>query len=234
MADWVTTVRQVLPRLLSVTRNLKPTLHLDSIAELTPDLLHEHDIRTVIWDVDGTLMPWHARTVDPALAPAFDALVRSDAARHVILSNCSEERLVELGRMFPDIPILKGYDTPDGRRCRRLLGGVDSWVDDRPPPDAGTAHAIRKPDADLVAFALVEAGARGAATAVMVGDQYLTDIAGANLAGVRSVKVRTVARSSFPFPVRFFQRIEGALYRALYGRAARAAARAATQRSIRE
>ncbi|MFQ5747056.1 MAG: YqeG family HAD IIIA-type phosphatase [Gemmatimonadota bacterium] len=220
MADWTTTIRQVLPRLLSVSRHLRPTLHLDSVAELTPEFLRARGIRTVIWDVDGTLMPWHARDVEPALAPAFEALLRAEGVRHVILSNCSDERLAELGRLFPGVPVLKGYDTPEGRRCRRLLGGVDGWTDARDAPSPAEARPIRKPDAALVAFALEEAGETEARRAAMVGDQYMTDIAGANLAGVQSIKVRTVARSTFPFAVRWFQRIEEVWQRLLAGRGA--------------
>ena len=55
------------------------------------------------------------------------------------------------------------------------------------------------------------------AAALMVGDQYFTDIASANLAGVRSVKVPTLHRASFPAPVRWSQRLEAVLYRLKYG-----------------
>ena len=51
---------------------------------------------------------------------------------------------------------------------------------------------------------------------VMVGDQYFTDIAGANLAGIRSIKVDTFDPPSFPFVLRSFQRIESLLYRLFY------------------
>jgi predicted HAD superfamily phosphohydrolase YqeG len=51
---------------------------------------------------------------------------------------------------------------------------------------------------------------------MMVGDQYFTDVAGANLAGVLSVKVNTYDRSSFTLPIRIFQRAELVLYRVLH------------------
>jgi len=53
--------------------------------------------------------------------------------------------------------------------------------------------------------------------ALMVGDQYFTDIASANLAGVRSAKVPTLHRASFPAPVRWSQRLEAVLYRLKHG-----------------
>jgi predicted HAD superfamily phosphohydrolase YqeG len=55
----------------------------------------------------------------------------------------------------------------------------------------------------------------------MVGDQYFTDIAGANLAGIRSIKVPTVGRAQFPFVVRWFQRLETALSVILFARGRR-------------
>jgi predicted HAD superfamily phosphohydrolase YqeG len=49
----------------------------------------------------------------------------------------------------------------------------------------------------------------------MVGDQYFTDIAGANLAGINSVKVPTLSPRSFPLLLRSFQRAEWLMVRLL-------------------
>ncbi|MCA9722385.1 MAG: HAD hydrolase-like protein, partial [Gemmatimonadetes bacterium] len=53
---------------------------------------------------------------------------------------------------------------------------------------------------------------------VMVGDQYLTDIAGANLAGARSIKLAAIAPETLPPGIRAGQRVERLLYRLLHGR----------------
>ncbi len=53
---------------------------------------------------------------------------------------------------------------------------------------------------------------------LMVGDQYLTDVASANLAGIRSAKVRTFRRDTFPRSLRFSQALEVTLYRVMHGR----------------
>ena len=55
--------------------------------------------------------------------------------------------------------------------------------------------------------------------AVMIGDQYLTDVAGANLGGVRSIKVPTLAGETFRPAVRFSQALERGLYAVLHGAA---------------
>jgi predicted HAD superfamily phosphohydrolase YqeG len=52
----------------------------------------------------------------------------------------------------------------------------------------------------------------------MVGDQYLTDIAGAGMAGVRSIKIDAIAPSTFPMSLRAAQRAERVLYSLRHGR----------------
>jgi predicted HAD superfamily phosphohydrolase YqeG len=74
---------------------------------------------------------------------------------------------------------------------------------------------VRKPDADLIDAAILELHAEPRRGVFMVGDQYFTDIAGANLAGIGAVKVRTVDPESFPFAVRCLHHVERGIYRVL-------------------
>jgi predicted HAD superfamily phosphohydrolase YqeG len=97
---------------------------------------------------------------------------------------------------------------------------VETWTDGGswdPTTDAGVT-TIRKPEALLVRFALQLAGNLTLDDALMVGDQYFTDIAGANEAGVRALKVRTWQRRSFPWPVAWMQRMEAVMYRVFFGK----------------
>ena len=214
MTDWIMTLRQTLPRLGTVLRHLQPTVHVADLRAIDAALLAEHDIRGIIWDIDGTVMANHAQAVHADYAPAFAALLDHPGLRHVILSNSGERRFVELGTIFPNVPVLRGYRTPEGLRFRRLLGGTEHWPDGE--VEVSSTRAIKKPDATLVEFALRELGLAHEHV-LMVGDQYLTDIAGANLAGVRSAKVHTLRRDTFALPVRMFQVAEGLLYRLLHG-----------------
>jgi predicted HAD superfamily phosphohydrolase YqeG len=96
---------------------------------------------------------------------------------------------------------------------RRLVGPEDSWTADQLDHHlARGAMTLRKPNADLVRLAIGELGCPAEAV-VMVGDQYLTDVAGANLAGVRSVKLPNPAPRSFPWSIRFTQHLEKLLFR---------------------
>lgn len=211
--DWFLTLRQSLPRVPTLFASMEPTFHLPGVAAIDVDFLNTHGYVGVIWDVDGTLMPRHSTAVAPHVQTAFQDLLASPQLRHVILSNSGERRYLQLGTIFPLVPVLRAYRTPKGVVFRSLRGGESVWSDKgfdqyvelgMPP--------IKKPSEELTEFAIRELDCRREQV-VMVGDQYFTDIAGANLAGVHSIKVPTLARESFPFAVRQFQRIEGLAYR---------------------
>ncbi len=213
--DWLLTVRQALPRVIRLSRHMRPTLDLPGVHALELELLRSLGIEGVIWDVDGTLMPRHGREVAAQLRPAFERLVSAPGLRHAILSNADERRYRELGTIFPDIPIVRGYATAHGVVGKVLLGGTDSWVSGGGPVGATpTSHALRKPSAELIDVAVAALGVQSRDAVLMVGDQYLTDIAGANLGGIRSLKVPTYAPGSFPMSVRALQALERAWYRA--------------------
>lgn len=228
-ATWMQTTRRLLPRLARVSREIRPTFQLDSVNDLDARRLRDLGVEAILWDVDGTLMAHHADRVDPALVAGFDALLAAPELRHAIVSNCQEARFAELGGIFPRVPIVLGYETEEGGGFRVRHGSAESWRG----PGAAIASAatasgggggsdglrpMRKPSRRLVRAALEEVGmADRPEAALMVGDQYFTDIASANLAGLRSAKVPTLHRASFPAPVRWSQRLEGLLYRLRFG-----------------
>lgn len=195
-------------------------MHLPDIRSIDEKFLAEHQVAALIWDVDGTLMSHHNIAVAEEFQSTLKRIAERSDVRQIILSNCGETRFEELGRIFPEVPVLKAYRSQNGRVVlRTLTGRGEFWSD-----EAGSAldrpgeplRPLKKPSAELIEFALAAAGSPARERVFMVGDQYFTDIAGANLAGIRSIKVPTIARASFPFAVRSFQRIESALYRMLY------------------
>lgn len=211
---------QVAPHLLRVVRRMRPTWHLSGLAALTPAFLRQHGLRGLIWDVDGTLTGDRRPSLAPESDGPFRALLADSGLRHAVLSNAGEERYRELGTMFPQVPILRAYTFGHEVLHRRLLGRDDSWTETELERRlAEGARVIRKPSALLVDYAVRELGVTKDET-VMIGDQYMTDVAGANLAGVRSVKLPTLARETFRPAVRFSQALERGLYAVLYGRAA--------------
>jgi predicted HAD superfamily phosphohydrolase YqeG len=218
-ASSFSTLVQVAPRLVSLFGKMEPTWHLPGPAAITPAFLREHGLRGLIWDVDGTLTGDRRPALFAESEGPFRTLLADASLTHVVLSNAGEERYRELGTMFPAVPILRAYSM-DGRTLyRRLQGTADTWTaaELEQRLTAG-ARVIRKPSATLVDYAVREMGC-AKSEVVMIGDQYLTDVAGASLGGVRSIKVPTLARETFRASVRFSQRLETALYAVLHGRA---------------
>ncbi|MDX1394426.1 MAG: HAD hydrolase-like protein [Gemmatimonadota bacterium] len=208
---WIRTARTVLPRLLVLSRETHPTWWLDSAAQIDDGFLEAEGISGLVWDVDGTLTAHHAREVHASVRARFDALRVAPGLRHAIVSNCQLPRFVELGELFPDMPVILGFSTDEGIAFRVRSRGTEAFTGPGAKAlEAGEASTpIRKPNADLVGEALRQMGMSDAPeAAVMIGDQYFTDIVSANLAGIRSLKVRTIDPPSFPTPVRLSQKLE--------------------------
>jgi hypothetical protein len=151
--------------------------------------------------------------VDPEF-PHIRALFRNGPARHAILSNCDEVRFDELGRMFPEVPLLRGYSAPRESTFRYRLHEIDTHsAEDIEHLLATGGRQIRKPNGELIEYGMEVLAETDPQAVLMVGDQYLTDIASANLAGVRSAKVKTFRRDTFPRSIRTSQLIETLIYR---------------------
>jgi predicted HAD superfamily phosphohydrolase YqeG len=216
-ASAFTTFVQVAPRLASLVGQMRPTWRVESLAEVTPAFLRANGVRGLIWDVDGTLCGDRRRELLPESAGPFKALLADEGFCHVILSNASEERFLQLGEMFPTIPILRGYALRGELLFRKIARGTDCWTrEELAARLAAGAHVVRKPSAELIELALREL-ACAKEEAVMIGDQYLTDVAGANLAGVRSIKLPTLAPETFRRTVRLGQIAENVVYALAHG-----------------
>ena len=210
MTDWLLTIRQAAPRLPRLLCSLAPTMRLEHVGELDDAALARERVRGLIWDVDGTITYAGGCEPAPEAEAAIQRLHRAEGVRHVILSNGTDARCEVLSVRFPDVPVLTAFRTPAGVAFRRMQAGRVVWSGAE--ANGGSMRRIRKPSEDLVRFAVRELDLHAAEVA-MVGDQYLTDIAGANLAGVRSIKVPTLGRSTFPFAVRVLMRIDEWLFR---------------------
>ncbi len=210
---------QVVPRLPTLLRNLRPTWHLSSLAALDGKFIAAHGIKGLVWDVDGTLTGDRGQLL-PQTAEIFSALLARPGLTHVILSNSGEERFRQLSDIFPTVKLIRGYSLGQNVLYRKRLGASDSWSEaELEERLRHGARMVRKPSAALLDYAISEL-ACGKDEAVMVGDQYFTDVAGANLAGVRSIKLPTLAKQTFRASVRISHGIESLIYAVLYGGAA--------------
>ena len=211
--DHLATLRQSIPRIRQLLSQLEPTYQLETVAEINAAFLERNEIRAVLWDVDGTIMSYHGKDVDPGF-PHVRAMFRDGPARHAILSNCDEARFDELGRMFPEVPLLRGYSAPRESVFRYRLREIDTHTqEDIERLLATGGRQIRKPSGELIEYGMKVLEETDPQAVLMVGDQYLTDIASANLAGTRSARVKTFRRDTFPRSIRTSQRLETLIYR---------------------
>jgi predicted HAD superfamily phosphohydrolase YqeG len=209
--DHVATIRHSLRRWLSLLGNLRPTFQVASVAEIDGAFLERHGIRAVLWDVDGTLMSYHGDDVDPAF-PHLRTLLGDGSTRHAILSNCDEGRFEELGKIFSEIPVIRAYTSPTGPVFRHKLRGGDTHSANEVDAVLRSGRQIRKPSGELVRYGMRVLDVHDPAAVLMIGDQYLTDVASANLAGTLSAKVRTHRRDTFPTSLRLGQNLERLVY----------------------
>ncbi len=215
--DWLLTARQTLPRLRGILGKLKPTYHLDDVRGIDTKFLNSHSIQGLIWDVDGTLTNYHAMEVADELRPHVETLFADKTLQHAILSNCDERRFDELKTVFPAIPLIRAYQSPTGTVFRTALGNDDTHSNDRITNLlAAGGRQIRKPSRELIAHATKVLGVEPD-RCVMIGDQYFTDVASANLADTRSIKVKTFGKRTFPRSIQTTQKLELAIYRVLNG-----------------
>ncbi len=211
------TIAQSLPRIRSILGNLRPTWHMRDLTPVDAAFVRRNRIAAFFWDVDGTLTRFHDVALAPEAAPVR-ALLALPGLHHAIVSNADERRFLELGTIFPELAVVKGYRVDGQVAVRQLVGGHDAWTGaELASRLAAGAVPLRKPDGDLL-LGIAEALGLEPAGVVMVGDQYFTDIAGANLAGMRSIKLPAIGVADLPPGIRFGQRIERAAYRLLHGR----------------
>ena len=210
------TLVQSAPHLVQLVGQMRPTWELPALTVLDPAFLRRERIRGLVWDVDGTLTGDRLTELAPEAEAPFRTLLSAPDLRHVILSNAGESRFCELGELFPTIPILRAYRLGGAVLHRKLEGRTDSWTAEELVARLKEgARVIRKPSLVLMEYAIGQLGC-GRDAIVMVGDQYLTDVAGANLGGVRSVKLPTIAPESFRRSVRLSQRLEALAYRVFH------------------
>ena len=180
---------------------------LPGVEAITPDFLRANRIEGIIWDLDGTLTLHGASEIHPGVRANVMQLLQIVELQNVVLSNARSPRLRALSACLPGIPFVKGYQAGRNLTFRIFQDGEESWT-------GGVrreAAAVRKPDQRLVEFAIEKTGVTSRDRIALVGDQHLTDIAPANLAGLLSVKVPTLEPASFPLPVRALQLAEQAV-----------------------
>ena len=97
---------------------LQPDLVLgDSVMKLTVDILHEHNIKGLVLDVDETLVPITAINASPELTLWVEE-IKPVVSLWLASNNLSETRIGRIAESL-DLPYITGAAKPSRRKLRR-------------------------------------------------------------------------------------------------------------------
>lgn len=165
---------------LSVVHNqfLKPDFSYKSIADIRIDELKNAGIKYVCFDMDNTLSLHGENTLDSLVSSDFMGIASSFDAIGII-SNTSCKRKKELQKYFDEVLPDKVYVTL-----------VDMMKPDNQPFEEFLNKFHAAPGEVL-----------------MVGDTYLTDIAGAKAVGMKTAKIDPLNRDKEPWYAQIVRQI---------------------------
>jgi len=103
---------------------LQPDLVLGgSILQLGPDLLHRHNLKGLILDVDDTLVPLRQAETQPELLD-WMGQIKSVVPVWLVSNNVNTHRINRIAS-FLDVPYLSGARKPSRRKLRRAVEAME-------------------------------------------------------------------------------------------------------------
>jgi len=96
-----------------------PNLVLASVAAVTPELLQEHGIRSLLLDVDSTLKRYRATTIPPETVQWVESLQKT-GIQFCILSNGREHRIRPIAEQI-GVPFIAPAMKPTPFGCRTAM-----------------------------------------------------------------------------------------------------------------
>jgi HAD superfamily phosphatase (TIGR01668 family) len=107
---------------------LQPDLVLgDSVMKLTVDILHEHNIKGLVLDVDETLVPITAINASPELTLWVEE-IKPVVSLWLASNNLSETRIGRIAESL-NLPYITGAAKPSRRKLRRAINAMNLPVE---------------------------------------------------------------------------------------------------------
>jgi uncharacterized protein len=104
--------------------NLQPDLILGGdILKLTPEIVHEHQLKGLILDVDETLVPMRTSEASEALLLWVEEM-RQVATLWLVSNNISENRIGKIAKAV-NLPYLLAASKPSRRKLKQALEAMD-------------------------------------------------------------------------------------------------------------
>ena len=107
---------------------LQPDLVLgDSVMKLTVDILHEHNIKGLVLDVDETLVPITAINASPELTLWVEE-IKPVVSLWLASNNLSQARIGRIAESL-NLPYITGAAKPSRRKLRRAINAMNLPVE---------------------------------------------------------------------------------------------------------
>ena len=107
---------------------LQPDLVLgDSVMKLTVDIIHEHNIKGLVLDVDETLVPITAMNASPELTLWVEE-IKPVVSLWLASNNLSETRIGRIAESL-NLPYITGAAKPSRRKLRRAIHAMNLPVE---------------------------------------------------------------------------------------------------------
>jgi len=107
---------------------LQPDLVLgDSVMKLTVDILHEHNIKGLVLDVDETLVPITAMNASPELTLWVEE-IKPVVSLWLASNNLSQTRIGRIAESL-NLPYITGAAKPSRRKLRRAIHAMNLPVE---------------------------------------------------------------------------------------------------------
>jgi len=107
-----------------VARYVRPRARVDSLAQLSPELLSQRGIRGLILDLDNTLVPWNTTRLTPETR-AWLETVREHGVQLCIISNSAGDSRVQFVGESLGIPYVSKAVKPSQRAFRLALAEMN-------------------------------------------------------------------------------------------------------------
>ena len=113
---------------MTLGKILQPDLVLgDSVMKLTVDILHEHNIKGLVLDVDETLVPITAMNASPELTLWVEE-IKPVVSLWLASNNLSQTRIGRIAESL-NLPYITGAAKPSRRKLRRAISAMNLPVE---------------------------------------------------------------------------------------------------------
>jgi uncharacterized protein len=115
--------KEIVANYMTFKNLLQPNLFLESVLNLTPEMIQQHQLKGLVLDVDETLVPITVGNISQDLQDWIEK-IRPHVSMWLVSNNLSESRIGSIARSL-DIPYFVGAAKPRRHKVRQAMEEMD-------------------------------------------------------------------------------------------------------------